>query len=84
MFFCWFVCLFYVFGFHLYNCIVIQIAFVFKRTAIFSLVTLYSSFFLSFVRTDFVEEFQLASVNIDTILCIVLVFPRPFSAGQPV
>lgn len=50
----------------------------------FSLVTLYNSFFLSLIRMAFVEGFQLASVNIGTILCIVSVFPRPFSAGQPV
>ena len=30
----------------------------------------------------FVKEFQLASVHIDTIQCIVSVFLTPFSAGQ--
>ena len=74
--------LLWVSGFHLYNCIIIQTAFVFKRTdVIFSLVRRYGSFLLSFIRMAFFEEFQLARVNID-ILCIVSVCPRPLSAGQ--
>lgn len=55
----------------------------FKRTdVIFSLVRRYGSFLLSFIRMAIFEEFQLASVNIDTILCIVSVCPRPHSAVQ--